>query len=132
MFKKLCTPRDIIFTLYVDVIKEHHAWYVTNWETYMRFIGVVGGIYSYDMSMKMWCTYFKTPCMKCNQMTQWNAYLPYSYEMWCMIKKWYAWHTIEIMRCMIVPWWALIHMQNDVWLQEEVKSKGRNCLPFVP
>ena len=101
MLKKLCTPRDIIFTLYVDVIKEHHAWYVTNWETYMRFIGVVGGIYSYDMSMKMWCTYFKTPCMKCNQMTQWNVYLPYwdnemhdcalmgtySHAEWCMITR---------------------------------------------
>jgi len=53
----------------------------------MRFIGASGGMYSYDMSMKMWCTYFKTPCMICNRMTQWNACLPYSHEMWCMIKK---------------------------------------------
>jgi len=32
VFKKLCAPRDILFTLYVYVIKEHHARYATNWK----------------------------------------------------------------------------------------------------
>jgi len=35
----------------------------------MRCIGALKGMYSYDISMKMWCTYLKTPCMICNQMT---------------------------------------------------------------
>jgi len=39
--------------LYVDAIKEYHAWYATNWKAYMRCNAYASrGIYSHDMMMK--------------------------------------------------------------------------------
>jgi len=48
--------------LYADAIKEYHAWYATNWKTYMRCNAHASrGIYSHDMMMKCDTLIWKYP-----------------------------------------------------------------------
>jgi len=45
--------QEALTHLYADAIKEYHAWYATNWKTYMRCNAYASrGIYSHDMMME--------------------------------------------------------------------------------